>query len=67
MLFRSVSQSRYCTITAEQASIFGRAFDVALQSVINKLLPDADADVVDAVVVDSLRLAAVELDKSVSE
>ena len=52
-------------ITAAQARLFGRAFDVALSSVIDKLLPGADADVVDAVVVDSLKLAAAELDKSV--
>ena len=62
---RKIVESDLQELQASQARLFGQAFDIALSSVIDKLLPDVEADVVDAVVADSLRLAAVELDKSI--
>ena len=55
-------------ITAAQARLFGRAFDVALQSVVGRfkeaeVLPEPE--VVDAWVADGLRLAARELGEHV--
>jgi hypothetical protein len=54
-------------IVGAQAELFGRAFDLALSHVVGVLGDGVDREVVDAVVVDGLRLAAAELDKHVVE
>lgn len=53
------------SIQAAQARLFGRAFDIALQSVVRVLGDGVDRGVVDAAVSDGLRLAARELESSV--
>lgn len=52
-------------LTAAQARVFGRAFDVALSHVVSVLGVDVDVDVVDGVVADGLRLAVRELEARV--
>ena len=54
-------------ITQSQARLFGRAFNLALEHVVDVLGEDVDPDVVDAAVGDGLRLAARSLESNVSE
>lgn len=52
-------------ITAAQARVFGKAFDLALSHVVTVLGEDADPDIVDATVRDGLKKAAKSLESSV--
>ena len=53
------------SITAAQARIFGRAFDLALEHVVNVLGSEFDPEIVDATVRDGLKKAAKSLESSV--
>lgn len=52
-------------ITAAQARVFGKAFDLALAHVVGVLGSDFDPELVDATVRDGLKLAARSLESSV--
>lgn len=53
------------SISAAQARVFGKAFDLALSHVVEVLGSDVDAEIVDATVQDGLRKAAKSLESSV--
>lgn len=55
------------SITAAQARVFGRAFNLALEHVVDVLGADVDAELVDATVADGLRKAARSLESNVAE
>lgn len=55
------------SITAAQARVFGRAFNLALEHVVDVLGADVDAEIVDATVADGLRKAARSLESNVAE
>ena len=52
-------------ITAAQARVFGKAFNLALEHVVGVLGSEADAELVDATVADGLKKAAKSLESSV--
>ena len=52
-------------ISAAQARVFGKAFDLALSHVVTVLGSDVDPEIVDATVQDGLRKAAKSLESSV--
>ena len=54
-------------ISAAQARVFGKAFDLALGHVVKVLGEDVDPDLVDATVRDGLKMAARSLESNVSE
>ena len=54
-------------ISAAQARVFGKAFDLALGHVVKVLGEDVDHDLVDATVRDGLKMAARSLESNVSE
>ena len=54
-------------ISAAQARVFGKAFDLALEHVVSVLGSDVDPDLVDATVRDGLKMAARSLESNVSE
>ena len=54
-------------ISAAQARVFGKAFDLALSHVVKVLGEDVDPDLVDATVRDGLKMAARSLESNVSE
>lgn len=55
------------SITAAQARVFGRAFNLALEHVVGVLGDGVDAEVVDAAVADGLKKAARSLESNVAE
>lgn len=55
------------SITQAQARVFGRAFNLALEHVVDVLGADVDAEIVDATVADGLRKAARSLESNVAE
>ena len=55
------------SITAAQARVFWRAFNLALEHVVDVLGADVDAEIVDATVADGLRKAARSLESNVAE
>jgi len=52
-------------ITAAQARVFGRAFNLALEHVVGVLGSDVEPEIVDATVADGLKKAAKSLESSV--
>jgi hypothetical protein len=52
-------------ISAAQARVFGKAFDLALSHVVTVLGSDVDSEIVDATVQDGLRKAAKSLSESI--
>jgi len=54
-------------ITAAQARVFGKAFDLALSHVVGVLGSDVDPEIVDATVRDGLKKAARSLESNVAE
>ena len=52
-------------ITAAQARVFGRAFNLALEHVVSVLGDGFDSEIVDATVADGLKRAAASLESSV--
>lgn len=55
------------SITAAQARLFGRAFNLALEHVVGVLGSDVDPELVDATVQDGLRKAARSLESNVAD
>ena len=64
---RKLVDSDIESITAAQARVFGRAFNLALEHVVGVLGDGVDAEVVDAAVADGLKKAARSLESNVAE
>ena len=62
---RKIVEADINEITAAQARVFGKAFDLALSHVVTVLGSDVDPEVVDATVRDGLRKAAKSLESNI--